>query len=860
MGRTAAQPRHNYGMRGNTTAHMVDELVAELGRLRRAGLTELRHLSLPVLTRVAEEAVKKPELSSHGKIETLLREAIDALDKGAYGSAALALFGLAPGLRARTATVRRQKAAGKLDITAGHFQKHYERKLFAEIADKMLVLRAQRQSREEHDPRKPQPPAESGAAAVDAGRAGFVFEKAPPGVLEPDSLHQLLEVLPDFVGREDVLEELDRVATNVKTLLIYAVDGMAGVGKTVTANHWAHSVREHYPDGQLYVDLRGYDPSAEPLTPFAALAELLAPFMQGGPIPATLDGRAAEFRSRVAGKRLMLFLDNARDAEQVRPLLPGTKECLTIVTSRDQLIGLAITHGARHLTLGLMTLKESRELLTAKLGEGRAQSDATALENIVHACAGLPMALSIIGANVDRMPNVPLAKVARDLQARLKEHSLESFETGDPRTNLRAIFSWSYDLLPPETARAFRLLSLNPAPSFSLAAACSLLDRNEIATSRCLRELQWGNLVEQPVAGRYRYHNLLATYAMELAHRLDTEDDRSSARLRLIDHALHSAHSAALALYPLTAPITLDAPALGVVPEIHDDYTPAFAWFDQEREALPLLVRLAANEGHPERAWKLAWTCQDYFRRRGYWEEWADTQRIALKAAEQAADEAGIARTHDGLGRALTWLSEMDEAAREFDEALRLFREQEDIEGLAHVHIDIGTMFEHQDKFSEALAAAKESLRLARQTESDFSMAKALNNTGWYYAQLGYPEQALDYCLEALQLHRAMKNKRGEYNTLDSVGVAYFSLGKYTEARRFFMEALALHEHMKDRWGHAMTLMHLGDVEEAEGQPDAALIWWRDSLAILEQLRHKDVEELRHRLQRHAKNGPPDTL
>jgi tetratricopeptide (TPR) repeat protein len=522
-----------------------------------------------------------------------------------------------------------------------------------------------------------------------------------------------------------------------------------------------------------------------------------------------------------------------------------------MITSRNRLTGLIITEGAHALPLDLMTEKEAHDLLLKKLGTARAERDLDAVDDLVQICARLPLALSIVGATARRSKQ-SLRATADELKQRLVRHDLEAFDTGDPRTNLRTVFSWSYELLPTTTARAFRLLALNPAPDFSAAAAASMMKITLAAARKLILELLNNNLLEEPLASRYRFHDLVRAYAQGLAAELDDEVDVTEAQARLLDFYLRSAHGAVLQMYPLATPITLEAPEDGVLPERPEGYTASLAWFDQEREALPRLVTLAAAQSRPGHAWRLAWTYQDYFRRRGYWREWAATQRAALAAAEAAHDAVGVARSKDGLGRALGWLSEFEEAARQLSLALGAFKALNDLEGQAHVHIDLGTVYELQGYFDLALEQAEESLKIARRTSNRSALAKALNNTGWYYAQLGNPEQALSHCLEALELHRRLQNKRGEFNTLDSIGYAYLNLGDYHAARQHFQQALALHTHIGDRWAHAQTLMHLGDVEEADGNLADAIPKWRDALEIFEQLQHSDAAVARARLARYG--------
>jgi hypothetical protein len=386
---------------------------------------------------------------------------------------------------------------------------------------------------------------------------------------------QLPPAVPGFTGRGAELASLDMLADYGATvgqaaaaapaapaaMAICAVSGTAGVGKTALAVHWAHRVAGRFPDGQLYVNLRGFGPAGTAVDPGQALSGFLdALGVPAARIPADLDARAGLYRSLLAGKRVLVVLDNARSADQVRPLLPGSPGCLAVVTSRDQLAGLVATEGARPLPLDLLTTADARELLTQRLGEARVAAEPQAAGDIIAACARLPLALTIAASRAATNPGFPLAAVAAELGEACC--ALDPFHGSDHATDVRAVFSWSYRALSPEAARLFRLLGLHPGPDIPVAAAASLAAVPPARARMVLAELTRTHLLAEPAPGRYALHDLLRAYASEQAHAHETQSDRHAAVHRVLDHYLHTAHSDAACRGPACRARRADQPCL----------------------------------------------------------------------------------------------------------------------------------------------------------------------------------------------------------------------------------------------------------------------------------------------------------
>jgi DNA-binding SARP family transcriptional activator len=425
--------------------------------------------------------------------------------------------------------------------------------------------------------------------------AGMSSPPGAPSPLVPPA--QLPADLPTIAGREPELSQVSKMLSpdsESPLVAICAIDGMAGIGKTTFAIHWAHHVAKHFEDGQLYLNLHGFDSSTSAMPPSDALEVLLYSLgLPAGHMPDDLDARAGMYRSVVAGKHVLIVLDNARNVEQVRPLLPGSPGCLVIATSRNPLAGLAMTEGARLLTLKLPSVLTARETLERRLGRGRVAAEPEAVEEIIQLCGRLPLALAIIAARAAAHPDFTLASIATDL--RRTWGRLDAFSTAGVAADVRTVFSWSYRHLTPPSRRLFRLLSLQPAADITAAASASLLGGTPETANRLIAELTSTALITEHQPGRYSYHELTRAYAAELSDSTDTDTDRHEALARLLDHYQHSSYAAQAELTPHREPITPSPPLPGVTPEQFSDYASAISWFTAERNVLTASVSLAAG-------------------------------------------------------------------------------------------------------------------------------------------------------------------------------------------------------------------------------------------------------------------------
>src|SRR5579875_1210148 len=450
--------------------------------------------------------------------------------------------------------------------------------------------------------------------AVPAGPAAPVGWTA---AVLPDAAARLPRQLPPaarhVVGRAGELKELsellDQVEVSGGTAVISAIGGTAGVGKTALAVYWAHQVADRFPDGQLYVNLRGFDPSGAPVRAHEAARVFLdALGVPAERIPAGLDERAALLRGLLAGRRMLLLLDNAADAAQVRPLLPATPGCLTLITSRSELTGLAATHSAQLLSLDVLTGVEATELLERRLGRQRVAGERPAVAQLTRLCARLPLALSVIAARAAVRRDLPLAALVAELQD--ARGVLDALSGSDTESSIRAVFSWSCQQLGSEAARMFRLLGAHPGPDISLPAAASLAASPVGQAHRVLAELTAAHLLAEHTPGRFTCHDLLRAYAAEQARGAPAE--LHAARLRMLDHYLATGVMAALLLEPHRARITPSPPHRGAQPEPLTTAAEALAWFGAELPVLLAVVTMAAAHGYDTQTWQLAWTLSDF--------------------------------------------------------------------------------------------------------------------------------------------------------------------------------------------------------------------------------------------------------
>jgi DNA-binding SARP family transcriptional activator/tetratricopeptide (TPR) repeat protein len=672
---------------------------------------------------------------------------------------------------------------------------------------------------------------------------------------------QLPAAVADFTGRTAELRALTEIldqadAGGPGTVVISAIGGTAGVGKTTLALHWAHQVAGRFPDGHLYVNLRGFDPSGTPATAAEAIRGFLdALGVPPGRIPPTPEAQAGLYRSLLADKRMLIVADNARDEQQVRPLLPASPGSLVLVTSRSQLGGLGAADGARLLSLDVLSHAEAVHMLTARLGTDRAAAQPGAVDQIASLCARLPLALAVAVAAA--RPGFPPAALAAELADSVGR--LDALDAGDPGSSVRAVFSWSTRQLTGQAARMFRLLGIHPGPDISIPTAASLAGIPEAEARGLLRELARAHLIVEHAPGRYAFHDLLRAYAAEQAHHSDSDTERREATGRVLDHYLHTAACAALRLIPSKEPVSIAPPRPGAAPGQPADRRQALAWFEEEHQVLLAAVTVGAASGFDSHAWQLPWAMASFLRVRGHYQEYAATQRTALAAATRLGDAAAQALSGRLLANACADLGHFDQARGHYASSLTLYQRLGNRLGEAKTHHNLaelaqrqgrslGELAQRQGRYADALWHAEQALRLYQAIGDKANEAEELNNVGWCHGLLGDYQQARVFCRQALTHNAEAGNRWLEGAAWDSLGYAEHHLGNLAEAAACYQRALSILRESGDRFYEAEALTDLGDNHHAAGRLAQAREAWQQALVILENLQHSDADQVRAKL------------
>jgi DNA-binding SARP family transcriptional activator/tetratricopeptide (TPR) repeat protein len=662
-----------------------------------------------------------------------------------------------------------------------------------------------------------------------------------------------------FAGRTVELHRLHAMLAAPGEPRVVVVTGTAGVGKTTLAIRFARQVASRFPDGQLYVNLRGFDPSgaaADPGTALRGFFEALG--VPPRQVPASLEAQTGLFRSLLDGKRMLLLLDNARSTEQVRPLLPGSPGCMVVITSRSQLTGLVAAEGARPLPLDVLSGAEARELLIRRLGAERVAAEPTAVTELIGQSAGLPLALSVTCARAITRPGAALADLAVEL--RDARGRLDVLETGDVTTDLRAVFSWSYWKLSERAARMFRLLGVHPGPDISAAVAASLAGVPRTAARAALAELTRASLLTEDVAGRFSCHDLLWAYAAEQSAAADSDDERDAARRRLLDHYVRTACAGVPRLYPARSQVELPPAPPGVIAEEFTSYDAVLAWFGAEHRVLHAVLAMAAEHGLDDYCWKLAWYWAPLLKRRGQLPEVLALQEAALVAARRLGDPVSLAHVHYDLGHVSGRLGDFAAGRAYLEQSLELFTRLGDRVNIGQVRHGLAVLLNLQGRYPEALEHAVEALRLRRSFADRAVVAYSENAVGWIYAHLEQYSEALVHCGRALELHRESGSRSGAADTLDSIAFAYGGLADYGQAIAHYEQALDIYRHIGDLESESNSLTGLGDAQLAAGLPAAARHSWEQALTALSEIPGADSSQVRGRLTQLAAAELPRTV
>ncbi|WP_151775322.1 AfsR/SARP family transcriptional regulator [Streptomyces abyssomicinicus] len=662
---------------------------------------------------------------------------------------------------------------------------------------------------------------------------------------------QLPPGVEHFAGRRAEMAQLQSHLDDFRpglgtSPLVCLITGMGGVGKSALAVRWCLANRQLFPDGQLHLDLRGFGPDDAPVAPNDAVRTILeslgVPAMR---IPATFDARVGLFRSLLADRRMIIVLDNARDSEQVRSLIPGSPGSLVVVTSRNVLSDIMVGHGARLVTLDPFTAEHAGELITRRLEHTAATPERATIQKITNVCGGLPLALNIVLAQVIAHSQ-DLALLMSDDMIH-PEQRLEAFSQGEGRSNLEAVFSWSFRSLTPESGRLFRLLGMHVNPEITLAAAASFLGADLSRARRAMSELVRSHLINPLGRDRFVVHDLVWAYARKVATTEIARADKDAARQRALEHYLHSAMRGDLVLNPFfQIPLPVPSPGEGVTVCEFTDSEAVSDWFHAERRALTSAVEESAESGS-NLTWQFARAVRTYFYRYGRLPEQARMHELALAAARRSGEALPRAYSHFGLGQAFNRLGRFAESRDHLEQALGIYRDADEAVGVAVVETELSVLSGQQGENEEALAHSLKALEVCRLIGHGPGEAMALNNAGWYEAQLGELTAARDDCAQAYVLFERLGDPMGAAAALDSLAFVHRSLGEPDQAVVHYQKALRM------RAGHeliyeAETLAQLAEAQLLMGSSEEALGSLRRAISLFRNISPADASRVEARL------------
>lgn len=650
--------------------------------------------------------------------------------------------------------------------------------------------------------------------SLQVGRAGRVGRAGPDG---PDDgavrPRELPRAITEFVGRAGTLAALTACIDRDPPAPVVAICGTAGVGKTALAVHWAGQVAARFPDGQLFVNLRGYDRD-HPIRPAEALGVLLRSLLPvGTPLPPELPARVGLFRTITAGRRLLVVLDNAESAEHVRDLLPAGPGCLALVTSRDALNGLVARDGASRIQLAALPADDAVALL-ARLAGGRTADGA--MSELAERCARLPLALRLAAELLVARPRTAVSELLAELD---QDRTLDHLDAGgDPASSVRELFALSYRKLAPGAARSFRLLGSCPGAETDEHALAALagLTRNDARS--VLRTLRQGHLVEEPRPGRYAMHDLLRSFAVELAEDLDPAD-RDAALGRLVAYYSQAAERAAAVLYPFLPAAA--ARSAGALPEF-GTATSASAWLDAECDTLVALVVDDTIPARPGQVDALSTALTRYLKDTARYGEAAAVHSRAVAVARRAHDPSAEARALVHYANARVWVGDYDEVLELLAQARTVSEDSGETVALVQCLNGIGIVDQFRGRPHDAMASFRQAARLAIEIGWPFAEANATSNLGMCLEELGRYDEARERYKHALELYCLAGYRGGQGSAVENIGSVELRLGRIDRAVDRFGEALDIAR--EARWVGLQTTVsnNLGRALRLAGRLDDA--------------------------------------
>ena len=644
-----------------------------------------------------------------------------------------------------------------------------------------------------------------------------------------------------FAGRTAELDALSlALAYGDDTMPVATIWGNGGIGKTALALRWAHQHMDEFPDGQLHVNLRGFDPTSEPVPTSVAVRGFLdALGVTASAVPSDLDGQAALYRSLLADRRMLVVLDNAADSAQVGPLLPGNPACAVIVTSRDRLAGLVSNHGARPLSLGLLDSVAAGALLGDRVGLARLAAEPAAVTELLACCGGFPLALSLVAGRAQTRPGFPLAALAGEL--RDASSRLGVLDEDDPGAGVSAVLASSYRALPAEQARMFALLGLSPGPDLSLGAAAALTGLPVAQTGRLLRGLERLSLLQQEVPGRWRMHDLVRLFAVSQV----VDADRPVALRRLTAFYIHSGKNAETALDIFAQDVSIVPLPPGCQPDAVSD---GVRWFDAELPCVLAVQQLAVELGWHAEVFQLAWYAYTYCYRRGAHYDNLAFWEAALTTVSHV-DSSTATLAHRMAGRAYSRVHRFSESLDQLQIALSLIDHERDHTNVCRTEQAIALVYKRLREWQPALDHQLVALEAARRSGEAVWEGEALTLVGTFAAQLGQHDWARQCCEQALATFQRLEIEENEADATDVLGMIAAMTGDHATALRHHQRALDLYRRIGNNNVIGGTLADLARAHAALGQLDEARAAFRDALAVYErQSRDSDADIVRQEL------------
>lgn len=624
-------------------------------------------------------------------------------------------------------------------------------------------------------------------------QAGFVngsitVHQTPARATIPNNLPFGVQRL---IGRRAQLDRLGELAAAASGSRLCVLDGQPGIGKTTLAVWWGDTVRDRFPDGQVYVDLRGFDPTREAVTPEEAARMILgALHVPASSIPSDPDDRLALLRSTLDDRRLLLIIDNVRESGQVRPLLPRSRGCFTVVTARHRLYGLVVHHDAERVPLPPLSEEESVHLLEQRLGHHRVRAESAAVARVVAACGGHPLALSVVAARAVDDPANSLNTVVKALES--KSETLDALRLADAG-DLRAVFSLSYDNLSPAMAEGFRILALFPGSAIDVASAAAMTGHDQFGARETLTELVRCHLLGRTTAVHYGFHTLAHVYGLEMTRRHDAPDRRAEALDALLNHLLHAANRADRLINDHRRQVMLTPCLRPELLPVLAGRSDAMAWFTAEYDNVLAAIALATAEQLHPYTWQLAWTIPNYAYLTARLRDWIDTCADAVAAAARLGERSVEVRLRQSLARALGESGDHRTAIAEYTTALDALEELGDVPGRANALNGLADVRLRAGAFAEAFDSASEALKLYEGLGDDAATAGTFRLLGRTCQALGDPAEARRHHGLAERLYARSGNAYGLAHVADSMADLESTTGRDDLAEAHLRRAVELH-------------------------------------------------------------------